>query len=200
MRGTARPPCSLPARGESHRNSSRHIDAARARRCLPTTVATSALAVFDAVLLARFLHAPCAPPVPIAARRAAAAGAPSRDSLPHGVLRSKPELFASPGRIDLAHVAVGLPPRQHDAFENRDARIAEDELLADRARRAEPAARFARAEGRVEREVSRLEFRQRDAAHRAAVTLRKHFRDAGCCAVVAHDFHQAFGQPQRRLD
>ena len=83
------------------------------------------------------------------------------------------ELLGEPRQDDASQIPVGFSPRQDDALENRQARVAEDELFAHLVPRAEAAARGARAERRVEREVSRLELRHRDAARRAPVALRE---------------------------
>src|SRR6185437_6203189 len=81
------------------------------------------------------------------------------------------ELLGERGEDHTAEVSVGLAPREHDALEDGDSRIAKYELRARRPARAEAAARRARPERRVEREVSGLELRHREAAVRAAVLL-----------------------------
>src|SRR3569833_2187730 len=98
---------------------------------------------------------------------------------------------------DLPQIAARLTPRNDHAFENRDARIAEDELLAHAAGRAESPARRTRAERRVEREVARLELRQRDPARRTPVALGE---DLGRYGLRIRDFDDAVGQLQRGID
>src|SRR6185295_2208727 len=70
---------------------------------------------------------------------------------------------------DLPQIPARLSPWQDHSLENRDARVAEDELFAHLSSRAEAAALRARAKRRVEREVPRLELGERDAARRTAV-------------------------------
>ena len=119
-----------------------------------------------------------------------------RGDLPPRFVEIEAELLGEAGENHLPHVAVGLAPRQHHALEDRDARVAQNQIIADRARGAEPTAHLARAEGRVEGKVTRLELRHRNATRRAAVALRKHLRDR-LGPVIAHDFSEPFGQPQR---
>ena len=121
-----------------------------------------------------------------------------RGNFPPRLVEIEAELLGEAGENHLAHVAIGLAPRQHDALKDRDARIPQDQILADRARGAEPAAHLAGAERRVEGEVTRLELRHGDSTRRTAIALRKHFRDR-LGRVIAHDFSEPFGQPQRRL-
>ena len=76
--------------------------------------------------------------------------------------------------------------------------IAEHELFAHLVASAQPAARRARTERRVEREVPRLELGHRDAARGTAVALGE---QDGCAlrSVVPNDLDEAVGQLERRL-
>ena len=107
------------------------------------------------------------------------------------------ELLGESGKDHLLEISVGLTPRQHDALEDADARVAEYELLAHFAAGAESAAGGAGAERRVEREVARLELRERDAADRAAVSLGE---EMGAAVVLPLNFDQTFGELERGLD
>src|SRR4051794_28461076 len=83
------------------------------------------------------------------------------------------ELTRECGEQDLSQVAAGLTPRQDHTFENRDARIAEQQIFGHATARTKSAAGRTGAEGRVEREVTRLQLREGDAADRAAILLRE---------------------------
>ena len=107
------------------------------------------------------------------------------------------ELLGERRENRLAQMSARLAPRENHALENRDARVAEDELFGDFVLHAEAAAARARAEGRVERELPRLELGEREPARRAAVALGEELRRAG---VVAHDVDDAVGQAKRRLE
>ena len=97
----------------------------------------------------------------------------------------------------LAQMPARLSPRENDALENRDARVAEDELFGDFVLHAEAAAAGAGAEGRVEGELARLELGEREPARRTAVALGEELRGAG---VVAHDVDDSIGEAQRGLE
>ena len=119
-----------------------------------------------------------------------------RQLTPRGV-EVELELPCQRGQHDLAQVAGWLTPRQHHSLEDGDAWIAEHQLFAHATPRAEPTARGARAEGRVEREVPRLELRHRDATGRTTVLLGEGLETR---VVRVEHFHEPFGQLERRLD
>src|SRR3954464_9545317 len=106
------------------------------------------------------------------------------------------ELLGESGQNHLLQIAIRLSPREDDTLEDADARIAENELLAHFATRAESTTRRTGAERRVEREVARLELRKRDAAFGAAVSFREEVIGA---FVRALDLDQAFGELECRL-
>ena len=108
-------------------------------------------------------------------------------------------MLRQPRQNDLAQVAVGFAPRENHAFEDRDARITEDQLFTHAARGAEPTAHLARAERRIEREVSGLELGHADAAGGTAVALREHLGNR-LGALVAHHLGQPLGKAQRGFD
>src|SRR5439155_25689733 len=72
---------------------------------------------------------------------------------------------------DFPQVAARLAPREDDSLEDRKAGIAEDEIGVDLASHAEPRAFRASTEGRVERELPRLELRQVEPAHIESIAL-----------------------------
>jgi len=109
------------------------------------------------------------------------------------------ERLGEPGEDHAPQVAVRLAPGQDDALEDRDRRIAEDELRAHLLPHPEAAARRARAEGRIEREVPRLELGHRGAAGGAAEALGEQPAFGGR-AVVPHDLDDAVGQLERGLE
>ena len=108
------------------------------------------------------------------------------------------ELLGEAREDHAPEIAVGLAPREDHAFEDRDRGVAKDELRARGALGAQAAAGAAGAEWRVEREVARLEFRERDAAVGTAVLLGEEVR--ALTVVMAHHFDQPFGESQRGLD
>src|SRR5690606_6465642 len=80
------------------------------------------------------------------------------------------------GDDGLAQMPGRFTPRQDDTLEQRDDRIPNDECGADLATRAETAASVARAVGRVERELSRLQLGHARAAVNARVALAEQVR------------------------
>src|SRR6185436_5963410 len=88
-------------------------------------------------------------------------------------------------------------PRNDHALENRDARIAEDELLAHATACAEAAAFWTCPERRIEREVARLELGERDAAGGTAVSLGEELDNLSF--AVAH-LDEPFGELERGLE
>jgi hypothetical protein len=116
---------------------------------------------------------------------------------PHGRVEVELELPRERREHDLAQVSRWLAPGEHDSFEDRDARVAEHELLADAASRAEPTAGGARAEGRVEGEVARFELGHGDAAHRQPYFSEKVSTVPG---VGVEHLDQPLGELERRLD
>ena len=111
----------------------------------------------------------------------------ARGELSPGHVELELQLLRERGKDHPAQISVGLAPREHHALEERDARVAEHEFGARRAAGAESAARGAGAEGRVEREVARLELGHRDAAGGAAVLLAEEPASRSCrrCAARA---------------
>src|SRR5450432_3650040 len=107
------------------------------------------------------------------------------------------ELLRQRGEDRLAQMPARLTPREDDALEDRDARVAEDELFGHFVLHAESAAARAGTEGRIERELPRLELGEREPARRAAVALGEELRGAG---VVAHNVDDAVGEAERRLE
>src|SRR4029078_4738416 len=98
---------------------------------------------------------------------------------------------------DLPQISARLSPGENHTLENRDARIAEDELFAHLPPRAESTAFRTGAERRVEREMSRLELGKRDSARRTAVPLGEHLLGAG---LRVHDLDDAVRQLECGLD
>jgi len=107
------------------------------------------------------------------------------------------------GEHHFPQIALGLAPGDDDPLEQRDPRVAEDELLAHPPARSQATARGTGAEGRVEGEVARLELGQRDAALGAAVALREGVGLGGrdllagggdADGVVPDGFHHAVGE------
>ena len=94
-------------------------------------------------------------------------------------------------------VALRLTPRDDHALEQRDSRISQDQLFADATSCPQATAGGARAKGRVERKVARLQLRQRDATHRAAISLRE---ELDFLRVDVGDFDESFGQLDRGFD
>src|SRR5207237_10765231 len=94
-------------------------------------------------------------------------------------------------------IAVWPTPGQNHSLENPAARIAKNQLFADSAARAEPAAGWARTERRVERKMTGLELRQRDSALGTAVLLGEEM-DAPIVGALHLD--QSFGELECRLD
>ena len=114
-----------------------------------------------------------------------------------GRIEIEPELFGESGENHFLQVAIRLSPRENHALEDADARIAEYQLFADFATRAESAAGGARTERRVEGEVTRFQLRKRDAALGTAVFLREEVR-----APIVGPLHldQSFGEFERGFD
>src|SRR5688500_8683502 len=125
-----------------------------------------------------------------------------RKRAPRGV-ELEVELLRQRRENPLAEMSTRLTPGKNDAFENGDARVPEDELLAHFSPRAEAAAVGACAVRGVERELTRLQLGKRDAACRAAIPLReqRRMRYAGRpIRLVRDDFGESVRQLQRRLD
>src|SRR5688500_1056801 len=102
-------------------------------------------------------------------------------------------------------VARGLAPGENDPLENRNARVAEDQIGVHFLARAEPMAVGTDAERRVERELARLELGQREPADRTGEPLREEHRfrggDASARTVaMAHDLDDAIGLLEGGLD
>src|SRR2546422_2615199 len=106
----------------------------------------------------------------------------ARRTLQHDLLHRGGQV--PPGRVEVelegaretrqdhfAQVPARLAPGKDHAFENREARVAEDEIGAHFALRAEARALGAGAERRVEGELPRLELGEREPARRAGVAL-----------------------------
>ena len=124
----------------------------------------------------------------------------SRRKFSPGHVQFELELLRQAWQNHAAQIAVGLTPWEHDTFENRDAGIAQHQLGDGRAPRAKSAAGRARAKGRVEREVTRLELGQGDAAVRAAVFFTEELALAFIAAGIADNFDEPVGETQSRLE
>ena len=147
------------------------------------------------------------PPLAVVLIREGAARCPLQDHLAHRggeVLpgRSEVELEGARERRQdhLAEIAARLAPRQDHAFEDREARVAQNEIGVDLAARAEPGTRRAGAERRVERELPRLELRKREAARGAGVALGEDRHAVARRASLSHDLDHTLRRLERRLD
>jgi hypothetical protein len=122
-----------------------------------------------------------------------------RGNFPPRRIELELQLLREPRENHATQVAIGFSPREDDALENRDARIPEHELGARGTARAESAATRTGAKRRVERKVTGLELRQREATVRAAVLLAEELR-LRLVANVLHDFDETVGKAQRGFE
>src|SRR5205807_4228662 len=112
---------------------------------------------------------------------------PARRAVQQYLARRGRQVF--PGRVEielegagerrqnhLPHVTARLTPRQDHALEDREARVAEDQVGVHLPAGAESGALRTRAERRVERELPRLGLPERASARRAGVALREQRR------------------------
>jgi hypothetical protein len=114
------------------------------------------------------------------------------------------------GQHGLAEVSGWLTPGQYHSFENRDARIAKDQVGVHLPPGPQTMAFVADAERRIERELPRLELGQREATLGTGKSLgEEHGRDwrgrasAGPSlhrAVVPHDLHDTVGDLEGGFD
>src|SRR3954447_2967213 len=118
------------------------------------------------------------------------------------------EGFGQRRQHDLSQVAARLAPGEDDAFQDRDARIAQHQLGIHLAPGAHAVAIGAGAERRVERELPRLQLRERQAADRTGKALRKDDGfggwpvrwTGGRRSAISDDLYHAIGCLQRGLD
>ena len=102
-----------------------------------------------------------------------------------------------PGDHRAAQVPGWIPPGEHHPLHHREAGVAEQKLGVDLPARAQPAAVFARSEGRVEGELARFQFRQAGAAFHAGVVLAE---EPGVVFAANPDPDDALGGRQGGLD
>jgi len=101
---------------------------------------------------------------------------------------------------DFSQVSARLAPGQDDSLEDGDARISQDQLGVHLPPSAHTMTIGARAERRIEGELSRLELRQGETADRAGEALGEHDGVPGRLTIISDYFHDPISDLQRGLD